>query len=226
MQQALRAVPRNRFTPETPLSTAYDGDLAVVTLRDESGTAVSSVSAAWLQADMLEELHLEPGMTVFEAGSGGYNAELMAGVIAPTGRVITVDLDPYVIHRTRRLTGLMHERLTVDLDRPHSTGVESVIHTSSNQRRCRHPEGGVDIQFPGDAFDKRQGRTEPLDVARLLREVGHMSNRCLRVNRSHRASERKPSTAWATARRTSSESLSRGGLPIRRAPPTTLSIFT
>ncbi|MFE9339590.1 hypothetical protein [Streptomyces sp. NPDC007063] len=142
-------MPRHRFTPETPLSTAYDDDLAVVTPRDESGTALSSVAAAWLQADMLERVRLEPGMTVFEAGSGGYNAELMAGVIAPTGRVITVDLDPYVIHRTRRLTGLMHERLTVDLDRPHSTGVESVIHTSSNQkavstprRRCRHPVPG------------------------------------------------------------------------------------
>ncbi|WP_342668121.1 methyltransferase domain-containing protein [Streptomyces violens] len=103
VQQALRTVPRHRFTPESPLSTAYDDDLAVVTRRDESGTALSSVSAAWLQADMIEHFHLEPGMTVFEAGSGGYNAELMAHVTGPAGRVITVDLDPYVIRRTRRL---------------------------------------------------------------------------------------------------------------------------
>ncbi|GAA0475707.1 hypothetical protein [Streptomyces olivaceiscleroticus] len=100
---ALPEFPRHRFTPESPLSTAYDDDLAVVTRRDEAGTAISSVSAAWLQADMIENLHLVPGMTVFEAGSGGYNAELMAAVTAPTGRVITVDLDPYVVHRTRRL---------------------------------------------------------------------------------------------------------------------------
>ncbi|MFI7245260.1 methyltransferase, FxLD system [Streptomyces qinglanensis] len=104
VQQALRTVPRHRFTPETPLSTAYDDNLAVVTRQDESGRALSSVSAAWLQADMLEKLRLEPGMTVFEAGAGGYNAELTAAVIAPTGRVVTIDLDPYVIHRTRRLT--------------------------------------------------------------------------------------------------------------------------
>ncbi|MFE9332397.1 NUDIX domain-containing protein [Streptomyces sp. NPDC006925] len=30
VEQALRAVPRHRFTPETPLSTAYDNDLAAV----------------------------------------------------------------------------------------------------------------------------------------------------------------------------------------------------
>ncbi|MEU5832433.1 methyltransferase, FxLD system [Streptomyces diacarni] len=103
VQQALRTVPRHRFAPEAPLSTAYDDNLAVVTRRDGAGRAVSSVSAAWLQADMAEHLRLEPGETVFEAGSGGYNAELLAAVTAPTGRVITVDLDPYVIRRTRRL---------------------------------------------------------------------------------------------------------------------------
>jgi len=102
VQGALRTVPRHRFTPESPLRTAYDDNLAVVTSRDESGTAVSSVSAAWLQADMIEKLCLEPGMTVFEAGSGGYNAELIAHVVAPAGRVVTVDLDPYVVQRTKR----------------------------------------------------------------------------------------------------------------------------
>lgn len=104
VQGALRAVPRHRFAPESPLPTAYDDDLAVVTRRDETGTALSSVSAPWLQADMIEKLRLEPGMTVFEAGSGGYNAELIARVVAPAGRVVTMDLDPYVVRRTQRFT--------------------------------------------------------------------------------------------------------------------------
>ncbi|MGY5131922.1 methyltransferase, FxLD system [Streptomyces nigrescens] len=104
VEDALRTVPRHRFTPESPLRIAYDDDLAVVTSRDETGTAVSSVSAAWLQADMIEKLRLEPGMMVFEAGSGGYNAELIAHVVAPAGRVVTVDLDPYVVQRTQRFT--------------------------------------------------------------------------------------------------------------------------
>jgi protein-L-isoaspartate(D-aspartate) O-methyltransferase len=104
VRAALRAVPRHRYTPETDLATAYDDDLAVVTRRDDSGRATSSVSAAWLQADMAESLRLRPGAHVFEAGSGGYNAELIAHVVGPAGRVVTVDLDPYVVRRTRRLT--------------------------------------------------------------------------------------------------------------------------
>ncbi|WP_405690040.1 hypothetical protein [Streptomyces sp. NBC_00057] len=37
-------------------------------------------------------------------GSGGYNAELLAHVTGPMGRVVTGDIDPYVVHRTRRFT--------------------------------------------------------------------------------------------------------------------------
>ncbi|MFB0629440.1 methyltransferase, FxLD system [Streptomyces sp. AB3(2024)] len=104
VQEALRTVPRHRFTPETNLRTAYDDDLAVVTRRDDTGQAISSVSAAWLQADMIESLHLPPGAHVYEAGSGGYNAELLAHVAGPHGRVVTGDIDPYVVHRTQRFT--------------------------------------------------------------------------------------------------------------------------
>ncbi|MGW0798131.1 methyltransferase, FxLD system [Streptomyces sp. NPDC002692] len=103
VQQALRSVPRHRFAPEAPLSTAYDGsDRAVITRRDETGTAISSISAAWLQADMVEHLSLPSGAAVFEAGSGGYNAALLAHVAGPDSRVVTVDIDPWVIDRTRR----------------------------------------------------------------------------------------------------------------------------
>ncbi|TLQ42567.1 methyltransferase, FxLD system [Streptomyces marianii] len=105
VQEALRTVPRHRFAPEANLATAYDGgDRAVITRRDETGAAISSVSAAWLQADMIESLHLQPGAIVFEAGSGGYNAELIAHVAGTEGRVVTVDIDPWVVRRTRRFT--------------------------------------------------------------------------------------------------------------------------
>lgn len=103
VQAALREVPRHRFVPEVPLERAYHDDLAVETAWEGEGPAVSSVSAAWVQADMIEQLRLEPGMTVLEVGSGGYNAELLAHVLGPRGRVVTVDVDPYVVHRTRRL---------------------------------------------------------------------------------------------------------------------------
>jgi protein-L-isoaspartate(D-aspartate) O-methyltransferase len=76
----------------------------VITRRDETGAAISSVSATWLQADMIESLRLQPGAIVFEAGSGGYNAELIAHVAGTEGRVVTVDIDPWVVRRTRRFT--------------------------------------------------------------------------------------------------------------------------
>lgn len=105
VRHALRTVPRHRFAPEANLSDAYDGgDRAVITRRDETGAAISSVSAAWLQADMLESLCLTPGAIVFEAGSGGYNAELIAHVAGTQGRVVTVDIDPWVVRRTRAFT--------------------------------------------------------------------------------------------------------------------------
>ncbi|WP_051826308.1 methyltransferase, FxLD system [Kitasatospora aureofaciens] len=101
---ALRTVPRHRFVPEQDLAAAYDDDLPLVTRRDETGRATSSVSAVWLQADMIAKLRLEPGAAVLEVGSGGYNAELIAHVAGEGGRVVTVDIDPYVVHRTRRFT--------------------------------------------------------------------------------------------------------------------------
>jgi protein-L-isoaspartate(D-aspartate) O-methyltransferase len=105
VRDALRTVPRHRFAPEKDLKTAYDaGDVAIVTRRDEAGRATSSVSAAWLQADMIEGLGLEPGAVVWEAGSGGYNAELLAHVVGPGGRVVTSDIDEYVVRRARRFT--------------------------------------------------------------------------------------------------------------------------
>jgi len=105
VRDALRTVPRHRFAPEKDLKTAYDaGDVAIVTRRDEAGRASSSVSAVWLQADMIEGLGLEPGAVVWEAGSGGYNAELLAHVVGPGGRVVTSDIDEYVVRRARRFT--------------------------------------------------------------------------------------------------------------------------
>ncbi|MFS4104051.1 methyltransferase, FxLD system [Streptomyces sp. PD-S100-1] len=105
VREALRTVPRHRFAPEATFAAAYDGgDRAVITRRDETGAAISSVSAAWLQAAMIEALCLKPGAVVFEAGSGGYNAELLAHTAGPDGRVVTVDIDPWVVRRTRRFT--------------------------------------------------------------------------------------------------------------------------
>ncbi|MER5639037.1 methyltransferase, FxLD system [Kitasatospora sp. NPDC002227] len=104
VRAALGAVPRHRFVPEAGLAEAYHHDLAVITRRDGHQRATSSVSAVWLQARMLENARLRPGARVLEVGSGGYNAALAAQLAGPTGGVVTVDLDPYVVRRTRRFT--------------------------------------------------------------------------------------------------------------------------
>src|SRR5206468_11084556 len=97
------------------LDEAYANDV-VRTKRDEHGMTISSVSAPWLQAMMLEQAELRPGMRCLEVGSGGYNAALMAELVGPTGEVTTVDIDPDVTDRARRcLTNAGHERVNVVL---------------------------------------------------------------------------------------------------------------
>lgn len=98
---AFRTVPRHLFAPGEPLERAYAND-TVITKRDERGTAISSVSAPWVQATMIEQAQLGPGMRVLEIGSGGYNAALMAEITGEAGEVTTVDIDPEVTSRASR----------------------------------------------------------------------------------------------------------------------------
>lgn len=112
---AVGAVPRHLFAPEVSLDAAYADDI-VVTKRDARGTVTSSVSAPWLQAVMLEQAGIEPGMRCLEIGSGGYNAALMAELAGPDGRVTSVDIDPDVVRRARRrLAAAGTERVRVVL---------------------------------------------------------------------------------------------------------------
>ena len=115
VEAALRTVPRHLFAPGVPWETAYAND-TVVAKRDEHGTALSSVSAPWLQAMMLEQAQLAPGMRVLEIGSGGYNAALIAELVGEEGEVTTVDIDSDVVDRARRcLAAAGYRRVNVVL---------------------------------------------------------------------------------------------------------------
>ncbi|MDG4803707.1 methyltransferase, FxLD system [Micromonospora sp. WMMD980] len=104
VEAAVRRVPRERFMPAgTDLNVAYAVDNSVVTKRNEHGVAISSVSAAYIQARMLEQAELAPGMTVLEVGSGGLNAAYLAEIVGPGGRVVSVDIDPDVTDRAAAL---------------------------------------------------------------------------------------------------------------------------
>ncbi|GAA0583569.1 hypothetical protein GCM10010172_80620 [Paractinoplanes ferrugineus] len=103
VEAAFRAVPREHFMPPgTAPQTAY-GSENVVTKRDPAGTAISSVTAADVQAAMLEQADLRPGMSVLEVGSGGLNAALIAEIVGPGGRVVSVDIDPSVTARAAQM---------------------------------------------------------------------------------------------------------------------------
>jgi protein-L-isoaspartate(D-aspartate) O-methyltransferase len=115
LEAAFLAVPRHMFAPEVSIQEAYANDV-VRTKRDRHGVTISSVSAPWLQAMMLEQAGLRPRMRCLEIGSGGYNAALMAEIVGPKGEVTTVDIDADVTERARRcLDAAGYERVNVVL---------------------------------------------------------------------------------------------------------------
>jgi protein-L-isoaspartate(D-aspartate) O-methyltransferase len=57
------------------------------------------LSAAHIQAVMLEQAAVEPGMRVLEVGSGGYNAALLQELVGPGWKVVSVDIDPQIAER-------------------------------------------------------------------------------------------------------------------------------
>lgn len=93
VEAAFRAVPRHLFLPDADLEVAY-GRKPVVTRRAADGTSTSSASSPKLVATMLEQLAAQPGQRVLEIGAAtGINAALIAELVGPTGRVVTIELD-------------------------------------------------------------------------------------------------------------------------------------
>ncbi|MGH3692822.1 MAG: methyltransferase, FxLD system [Pseudonocardiaceae bacterium] len=98
---AVGAVPRHLFAPGEPLETVYAPTRSIVTKRNEQGAALSSLSESHIQATMLEQAGLKPGMRVLEIGTGGYNAALIAELVGESGKVVSVDIDPDIVDCAR-----------------------------------------------------------------------------------------------------------------------------
>lgn len=97
---AFRATPRHHFLPGHPLETIY-ADKAVAVKR-EGDEWLSSSSQPAMMAIMLAQLGLAPGQRVLEIGAGtGYNAALLARIVGPAGRVVSVDIDEDLIAAAR-----------------------------------------------------------------------------------------------------------------------------
>ncbi|MGH3123319.1 MAG: protein-L-isoaspartate O-methyltransferase family protein [Streptosporangiaceae bacterium] len=96
----LGRVPRHVFVPGADLSEAYADEAIVTRYRD--GWPVSSASQPAMVATMLEQLSLPEGGSVLEIGAGtGYNAALLSALVGPSGRVVTIDIDPEVADEAR-----------------------------------------------------------------------------------------------------------------------------
>lgn len=131
VEAAFRTVPRHAFVPaDTPLHDVYAVDRSVITKRDEHGVAQSSVSATYIQARMIEQAGVQPGMRVLEIGSGGYNAALLAEVVGAEGHVVSVDIDPQITDRAKTLleeNGYDHQVRVLCTDAEHGVPGEGVF---------------------------------------------------------------------------------------------------
>lgn len=100
--EAFRAVERHRFIPDADVRAAYVDD-AVSIKHNTGGEMISCISAPSIVATQLEQLGAQPGHKVLEVGAAtGYNAALLGHLVAPGGRVWTVDVDQDLVSTARR----------------------------------------------------------------------------------------------------------------------------
>jgi protein-L-isoaspartate(D-aspartate) O-methyltransferase len=91
--EAFRETERHTFVPDADPEAVYADD-AVAIKHDPSGEMISCISAPSIVATQLEQLGVQPGDHVLEAGAAtGYNAALLGRLAAPGGKVWTVDID-------------------------------------------------------------------------------------------------------------------------------------
>jgi len=99
VQNAFAKVPRHVFVPEVAPDAAYRDEAFVIKCGPD-GVPVSSSSQPAMMAIMLDQLGLQPGHRVLEIGTGsGYNAAVMAAVVGPRGKVVSIDIDPELVGR-------------------------------------------------------------------------------------------------------------------------------
>lgn len=102
VEEAFIKVPRHLFLPGEPLDKVYS-NIAIVRKRGEEGQWTSSSSMPTIMAIMLEQLDLKPGQRVLEIGTGtGFNAGLIASIVGPSGKVVTMDIQPDLMEDARK----------------------------------------------------------------------------------------------------------------------------
>ena len=116
----IERVPRERFVPIDQLAeSARDEAIAL----DASGEATVSAMHAYARA--FSVLGVEEGATVLDLGGGsGYGAAILSELVGPSGRVVSVELDPALSERARSLTGPNVEAVCGDAIEPAAWSID------------------------------------------------------------------------------------------------------
>ncbi len=94
--EAFSVIPRENFVPPRLQIYAYE-DQPLPTIRRQSISQPTTIMV------MLQALELQPGDTVFEVGAGvGYQAALISQIIGPTGKLVSLEVIPELVHLARR----------------------------------------------------------------------------------------------------------------------------
>lgn len=107
VEAAMITVPRHSFAPWLTMEKAYANEShALPGACEVPGASVESPASTISQpaavALMLEQADLKPGQNVLEIGAGsGYNAALIAYIVGTHGRVVTVDIEGWVVASAR-----------------------------------------------------------------------------------------------------------------------------
>jgi protein-L-isoaspartate(D-aspartate) O-methyltransferase len=101
LRRAFQAVRREHFLPGIDPDRAYQ-DAAVTIQTRPDGTPLATSSQPTIVAVMLNQLDPQPGEKVLEIGAGsGYNAALLAHLVAPAGQATSIEIDPDVAAAAR-----------------------------------------------------------------------------------------------------------------------------
>jgi protein-L-isoaspartate(D-aspartate) O-methyltransferase len=71
---------------------------------DDQGNQLPQTSSVEMITRMLQVLDVQPGNSVLEIGTGsGYSTALLAELSGPSGRIVSIDVDPEMTRRAARL---------------------------------------------------------------------------------------------------------------------------
>ncbi|MFI6578779.1 rRNA adenine N-6-methyltransferase family protein [Nocardiopsis sp. NPDC050513] len=131
-------LPRRR-NPQRWAECVYS-DGFVVTQANDGGSGLvntpsSSSSAPQVMADMIEAASVSPGMRVLEIGTGtGWNAAILDSLVGPTGSVTSLEIDPDVAARARRVLAGTRVDVVHGTQPPPGSVFDAVIATCAVRR--------------------------------------------------------------------------------------------